>query len=110
MIVYVNDFLYLAIFSLKFYYTELGHTYWVEGFLQDAVDQYKRAVDINPGKAEYYYYIARSYAEMFDEKDALFYLRKAGCIDSNYFKKARVDNKFDRIKNSREFQELIGIF
>lgn len=59
------------------HYFDLGQNFLNEGKISDAIESFLKAIEIDPSKAKSYYYIAKSYSQKGNHKEAIDYLKKA---------------------------------
>ena len=88
-------------------YYNLGVAYSHQQNWNDAALAWKRTVYIDPAHANAHYNLARAYALKNREGSAITSLTKAISLDKQFCKTIRTDSNFDRIRQSRAFQQFI---
>ncbi|MFW9819890.1 MAG: tetratricopeptide repeat protein, partial [Candidatus Thorarchaeota archaeon] len=86
----------------------LGNLFLISGDLDKAELYLNKALKKDPGNVNVMYNLACLEALRNNQLEALKLLRKVIKIDEAYVKKALEDKKFDNIRNSDEFRELVG--
>ena len=89
-------------------HNNLGVIYRQKGMYDNAIVEFKEAIRLKPDFAIAYYNIARAYSQRSDKINAVESLKKAIDLDSGYINSAKTEEAFDNIRESIEFQELIG--
>jgi tetratricopeptide (TPR) repeat protein len=89
-------------------WSEKGHAKFNRGKHDQAVQDYNRAIELNPNQAVSYYNRARVYSRQERHEQALQDLRKAIQINPDFKNTAKTDHDFDRMRKEPKFINLIG--
>ena len=89
-------------------HNNLGIAYSNQGKLEEAITSCKNAISINPNLALAHYSLACCYSLRNSKDQAIESLEKTIALDASYTDMAKVDEDFDSIKGSAEFQNLVG--
>ncbi|WP_026886650.1 tetratricopeptide repeat protein [Clostridium beijerinckii] len=81
-------------------------TYELYGKMDDALEWYNKALDIEDYEWSYYG-IASIYGRRGDVKNTMLYLKKAIQMDTSIKEIAKAEHDFDPVKNSEEFQKAV---
>ena len=86
----------------------LGNKYASQGKLEDAITAYQQAIQIAPNLAPAHYNPACIYLLKNEQAQAIEWLQKVIVLDAGWIDKSKTDSDFDNIRQSPEFQQLIG--
>jgi tetratricopeptide (TPR) repeat protein len=89
-------------------HNNLGIAYSNQGKIEEAITSCKNAISINPNLALAHYSLACCYSLRNSKDQAIESLEKTIALDASYTDMAKVDEDFDSIKGSAEFQNLVG--
>ena len=87
----------------------LGVLYFRKGMHEEAINQFKEALKIDPASVLPYYNLACLYSRKGMEVEALIYLKRALKRDPRVKVWAMTDEDFNGLRSDVVFQELVGI-
>lgn len=89
-------------------HNNLGVIYRVKSMYNEAIGEFTEAIRLKPNFAIAHYNLARVYAQRNDKSAAIESLKNSIKLDNRYADLAQNEKAFDNIRESPEFQQMLG--
>ncbi|MBL7776775.1 MAG: tetratricopeptide repeat protein [Chitinophagales bacterium] len=94
-------------FNQKYTYSYIAYNYFLKGDMSQAIEWYKKAIELTPLQDMAYYNLACIYSLQKNDKDALLFL--AGALKNGYrdFEHMKKDTDLDHIRSLPDYKKLL---